>query len=310
MTSPLIGRFAPSPTGRMHAGNIFASLVAWLTAKSTGGSMVLRIEDLDPDRSKPEFSDALMKDYEALGLTWDAGPFFQSTRAEAYHDAYEQLAEACGIYPCFCTRADLACASAPHWGDKHVYPGTCSHLSTDEVAARKAAGREASFRVRVPQERIIFSDSVQGACSQMLDEECGDFIIRRKDGAFAYQLAVVIDDADQGVTSVVRGVDLLSSTPQQIFLQRTLRLPTPAYAHLPLLVAQSGRRLSKRDRDASLDEMLARYGTPAGVIGHIAYVCGLQEEDAPTTPEELLKGFKPSTLSALYQGIISIPWRA
>ncbi len=309
MTAPLVGRFAPSPTGRMHAGNIFAALLAWLIVRASGGEMVLRIEDLDPERSKPHFADAVQRDLEALGLTWDRGPFWQHDRTEAYEAAFETIVDACGAYPCFCTRADLAVASAPHLGDKHVYRGTCRSLSAEEVRERRGAGEVPAIRLRVPHERIAFDDIICGSYGQMLDEECGDFIVRRKDGAFAYQLAVGVDDAAQGVTSVTRGVDLLSSTPQQVFLQRALGLPEPVYAHLPLLVSEGGRRLSKRDGDASLDGMLARFGHPAGIIGHIAWIAGLQGEDAPATPEQLLEGFDISALPTLYAGRISIPWR-
>lgn len=308
MTGAPVGRFAPSPTGRMHAGNLAAALVAWLLVKSEGGSMVLRVEDLDQERSKAAYADALQRDLASLGLTWDAGPFFQSSRNEAYAAALDRLEREHRTYPCFCTRADLAASSAPHWGEKRVYPGICASLPQEEVRARRAAGQPAALRVEVPHERIAFQDAIQGAYGQVLDEECGDFIVRRKDGGFAYQLAVVVDDADQGVTSVTRGVDLLSSTPQQIFLQRALGLPEPAYAHLPLLASASGRRLSKRDADASLDEMLARFGTPAGVMGHIAHLLGIQGEDAPAMPEELLAGFSASRLRELHEGRIAIPW--
>lgn len=308
MTRPLVGRFAPSPTGRIHAGNIFASLVAWLIAKSTGGTMVLRIEDLDQDRSKQRYIDCVQRDFEALGLTWDAGPFFQSSRTEAYAEALRRLQQSCETYLCFCTRADLSSVSAPHWGDKHVYPGTCAALSPKEAQRRKDSGEASALRCRVPHQRIGFLDLIQGPYEQTLDEDCGDFIVRRKDGAFAYQLAVVVDDAAQGITSVTRGIDLLSSTPQQMFLQRMLGYESPSYAHVPLLVSSAGRRLSKRDRDASLDEMLVRFGTPEGVIGHIAFVTGLQKNDDPVTPEELLKGFTVEALASSYRDAVSIPW--
>ena len=304
-----VGRFAPSPTGRMHAGNIFAALIAWLIVKSEGGTMVLRVEDLDRERSKPAFADAVQRDFEALGLTWDEGPFFQRMRDEAYEAAFCRITGTHRVYPCFCTRADLAAASAPHFGDKHVYPGTCAHLSAENADQRRAAGDEAALRVAVPHEHIVFEDAIQGLYGQWLDADCGDFILRRKDGAFAYQLAVVVDDAEQGITSVTRGVDLVSSTPQQIFLQRALGFSQPEYAHVPLLVSESGRRLAKRDHDASLDEMLVRFGSSAGVIGHIAFVTGLIPEEEPLTPDDLLAGFSRVRARELFQGRISIPWR-
>lgn len=217
-SAPVVGRFAPSPTGRMHAGNVLAALTAWLVAKSQGGRIVLRIEDLDAERSKPVYIDAVQRDFEALGLTWDEGPYFQHDRTEAYRAAYDELRERGLVYPCFCTRADLHAASAPHRGEKPVYPGTCRHLSDGERAAR-AQQRMPAQRLIVPDREVAFVDQVQGSYAQNLAADCGDFLVQRSDGAFAYQLAVVVDDAAQGVTSVVRGVDLLCSTPQQLYLQ-------------------------------------------------------------------------------------------
>ena len=304
MSEKVIGRFAPSPTGRMHAGNIYAALVAWLIAKSQGGEIVLRIEDLDRERSKPEFIDAVQRDFEMLGLTWDHGPFFQHDRDEAYAAAFNSLVERGLVYPCYCTRADLHAASAPHRGEKLVYPGTCRSLSVDERAAREASGRKPAMRLIVPDEIISFRDTIQGEYSQNLEFDCGDFLIRRSDQAFAYQLAVVVDDAAQGVNCVVRGVDLLCSTPQQIYLQDLLGLPHPAYGHIPLLVAERDRRLSKRDHDASLDALLARFGSPEAIIGHIAGVVGLASTTEPTTPEQLLSCFSLKNL----HGRIQIAW--
>lgn len=305
---PVVGRFAPSPTGRMHAGNVFAALVAWLVAKSQGGRIVLRIEDLDVDRSKPEFIDAAQRDFETLGLTWDEGPYFQHGRTEAYRCAFDDLASRGLVYPCFCTRADLHAASAPHFGEKLVYPGTCRGLDETARAAR-ARERRPSFRLIVPEDTVCFEDQVQGSVSQNLARECGDFLVRRSDGLFAYQLAVVVDDAAQGVTSVVRGVDLLSSTPQQMYLQRLLGYSTPTYAHVPLFVSRTDRRLSKRDRDAALDELIARFRSPAGVIGHIAWVAGLIDADEPRMPEELLAEFDLASLADRFADVIQIPWR-
>lgn len=288
----------------MHAGNIYAALVAWLIAKSQGGEIVLRIEDLDRERSKPEFIDAVQRDFEMLGLTWDHGPFFQHDRDEAYAAAFNSLVERGLVYPCYCTRADLHAASAPHRGEKLVYPGTCRSLSVDERAAREASGRKPAMRLIVPDEIISFRDTIQGEYSQNLEFDCGDFLIRRSDQAFAYQLAVVVDDAAQGVNCVVRGVDLLCSTPQQIYLQDLLGLPHPAYGHIPLLVAERDRRLSKRDHDASLDALLARFGSPEAIIGHIAGVVGLASTTEPATPEQLLSCFSLKNL----HGRIQIAW--
>ena len=305
---PVVGRFAPSPTGRMHAGNIFAALMAWLISKSQDGSIVLRIEDLDRQRSKQHFIDDVQRDFESLGLTWDKGPYFQSTRHEAYQKAFDRLESQRLLYPCFCSRADLHAASAPHRGEKLVYAGTCRNLTPDQVKA-KCLEKNPAVRVIVPSKTFEIEDLVQGHYAQRLDEECGDFLVRRSDGAFAYQLAVVVDDAAQGVNSVVRGVDLLCSTPQQLFLQEALDLPHPEYAHVPLLVAEKDRRLSKRDHDASLDALLERFKTPEGIIGHIAWIAGLQPNDEPCTPEQLLSTFDCADLPTLFSENVQIQWR-
>lgn len=305
---PVVGRFAPSPTGRMHAGNIFAALMAWLIAKSQGGRIVLRIEDLDRQRSRREYIDGVQADFELLGLTWDVGPYFQQGREEAYRTAYQALKDRGLVYPCFCSRADLHAASAPHRGEKLVYPGTCRSL-TPEERARRAAEKDPAMRIVVPHRAYSLVDQTQGPYRQMLDEECGDFLIRRSDGAFAYQLAVVVDDAEQGVTSVVRGMDLLCSTPQQLYLQDLLGLPHPVYAHVPLLVAEKDRRLSKRDHDASLEALLARFGTPEGVIGHIAWLTGIRDEDEPATPEQLVDGFDVTHAAERFPDLVQIRWR-
>lgn len=307
-SAPVVGRFAPSPTGRMHAGNVFAALTAWLVAKSQGGRIVLRIEDLDAERSKPVYIDAVQRDLEALGLTWDEGPYFQHDRTEAYRAAYDELRERGLVYPCFCTRADLHAASAPHRGEKPVYPGICRHLSDGERAVR-AQQRMPAQRLIVPDREVAFVDQVQGSYAQNLAADCGDFLVQRSDGAFAYQLAVVVDDAAQGVTSVVRGVDLLCSTPQQLYLQELLGLPHPAYAHIPLLVAERDRRLSKRDRDAALDALLARFKTPEAVIGHIAGITGLAPTCDPATPEELLATFDLAALPTTFDDLVQVRWR-
>ena len=307
-SAPVVGRFAPSPTGRMHAGNVFAALTAWLVAKSQGGRIVLRIEDLDAERSKPVYIDAVQRDFEALGLTWDEGPYFQHDRTEAYRAAYDELRERGLVYPCFCTRADLHAASAPHRGEKPVYPGTCRHLSDGERAVR-AQQRMPAQRLIVPDREVAFVDQVQRSYAQNLVADCGDFLVQRSDGAFAYQLAVVVDDAAQGVTSVVRGVDLLCSTPQQLYLQELLGLPHPVYAHIPLLVAERDRRLSKRERDAALDALLARFKTPEAVIGHIAGITGLAPTCDPATPEELLATFDLAALPTTFDDLVQVRWR-
>lgn len=281
------GRFAPSPSGRMHAGNVFAALCAWLVAKLQGGSIVLRIEDLDSERSKKEHADQIMRDFELLGLTWDEGPFYQQSRDDVYQSAFEILAHYVEVYPCFCTRADLHAASAPHAGDKFVYPGTCRALAMNE-RANLLEVKPAAYRLHMPSRDVSFEDLFQGSVAFNLAEDCGDIVVRRFDGSFAYQLAVVVDDAAQGVTSIVRGVDLLDSSPQQRYIQELLGLPQVQYAHVPLIVAPDGRRLAKRNKDAALDALLDRYGTPQGVLGHVAYLAGLIEIDEPVSADKLL----------------------
>ena len=261
-----VGRFAPSPTGRMHAGNIFAALMSWLIVKSQDGAIILRIEDLDVERSRSSYADQVCRDFESLGLTWDEGPFYQHDRDEAYQNAYQRLVDSGIVYPCFCTRADLHAASAPHRGEKLVYPGICRNLTAQEVEER-SANRKPAYRVRVPHRVYELDDLVQGKYAQELESECGDFIIRRSDGLFAYQLAVVVDDAAQGVNCIVRGMDLLVSTPQQMFLQEQLGFEQCDYAHVPLMVGERDRRLSKRDRDAALDELLAVFSVGRHEIG-------------------------------------------
>lgn len=272
--------------------------------------MVLRVEDLDRERSKPRFVSDVQRDFESLGLTWDEGPYFQHDRDEAYRAAFDALAGRNLVYPCFCTRADLHAASAPHRGEKPVYPGTCRSLSADERSARAAAtGRVPAERLIVPDRVYGLDDLVQGPYTQNLARDCGDFLVRRSDGAFVYQLAVVVDDAEQGVNSVVRGMDLLCSTPQQIYLQELLGLPGAVYAHVPLIVGERDRRLSKRDRDAALDELLVRFKTPAGIIGHIAGLTGLAPSADPVTPEELLPLFSAGQLKSCFPDPIQIQWQ-
>lgn len=307
-TRQVKGRFAPSPTGRMHAGNIFAALCAWLVAKSQGGSIVLRIEDLDRDRSKPCYIDLVQSDFEMLGLTWDEGPYFQSDREEAYRAAFEEIREKALVYPCFCSRADLHAASAPHEGERYVYPRTCLGLS-DAERAERAEMRSPAMRLRVPDEDVFFEDALQGPVSENLALDGGDFVLRRFDGTFAYQLAVVVDDAAQGVNSVVRGVDLLSSCAQQMHLQDLLSLAHPQYAHIPLMVDDSGRRLAKRNRDAALDELLARFKTPEAVLGHIAGLTGLMPTCEPASAQDILDYRSGRDLRASLKDLRRITWK-
>lgn len=283
-----IGRFAPSPSGRMHLGNVFSAMLAWLSIRSCGGRLVLRIEDLDPDRCRPAYADTLKRDLEWLGLTWDTEQTPQSLRGEAYREMFSRLEERGLIYPCYCSRTELHAASAPHASDGTVlYAGTCRNLTPSERAAKTKAP---CWRVRVPDEDVSFTDGVQGEYTQNLAHGCGDFILRRADGVYAYQLAVVTDDAEAGVTQVVRGNDLLSSTPRQIWLQRQLGFPKPDYYHVPLLVAPDGRRLSKRERDLDMGALRERY-VPETLLGLLAHACGLLSHSEAVRADELAKEF-------------------
>lgn len=283
-----IGRFAPSPSGRMHLGNVFSAMLAWLSVKSCGGKLVLRIEDLDPDRCRPEYADTLKRDLEWLGLVWDEEQTPQSRRTEAYREMFSRLEERGLVYPCYCSRGELHAASAPHASDGTLlYAGTCRNLTPEQRAGKT---KPPCWRVKVPDETVFFTDGLQGDTQQDLAASCGDFIVRRADGVYAYQLAVVTDDADAGVTQVVRGRDLLSSTPRQIWLQRQLGLPEPAYYHVPLLLAPDGRRLSKRERDLDMGALRLRH-TPESLLGLLAHACGLLEYSVPISAAELAGDF-------------------
>ena len=289
------GRFAPSPTGRMHLGNVYAALLSWLSAKSKGGEWVLRIEDIDPGRSRQEFADRIMDDLEWLGLTWDGEVTYQSKRQDIYEHYFELLRKEGLLYPCFCSRADLLATQAPHESDgRVVYKGTCRDLNPADYPQ----GITPAWRIRVPDETIETTDGHYGAYRVHLPTEIGDFIVRRKDGAFAYQLVVVVDDLTMGITEVVRGRDLLLSTSQQLFLAQTLRylntekvFPEVSYAHFPLLMNEAGQRLSKRDK--SLDMGVLREQHSAGeIIGFIAHLAGITPTQHPITPQEWLPFFR------------------
>lgn len=280
----------------MHLGNIFAALVAWLSVRSAGGRMVLRVEDLDPRTQSGPWADLLLDDLRWLGLYWDEGPYYQRDRIDRYRAALETLRERAAVYPCFCTRAELHAASAPHASDgTPIYAGTCRGLTPDEVTER-AARRPPAQRLAVPDAddpagTISFTDRVYGPQREVLARECGDFLVQRSDGVFAYQLAVVVDDAEMGVTEVVRGHDLLGSSARQIYLQRLLGYPKPAYAHVPLLMAPDGRRLSKRDRDLDMEGLRERFGTPERLLGWLAGQTGLAPDTAPRSASELAELF-------------------
>lgn len=272
----------------MHLGNLFTALLAWLSARADGGEFVLRIEDLDPDRSRAEYAEAIRDDLRWLGLDWDREMPLQSRQTPVYAEQFERLRKRGLIYPCFCTRNELHAASAPHASDGTLlYAGTCRNLTPAQIASQT---RKPAWRIRVPEATISFRDGVFGAVTQNLATACGDFILRRSDGVYAYQLAVVCDDALGGITQVVRGCDLLPSTPRQIWLGRELGFVQPAYYHVPLLVAPDGRRLSKRERDLDMEHLRRRY-TPEQLTGRLAFLAGLRPEVSAVAPKELAHGF-------------------
>lgn len=282
------GRFAPSPTGRMHLGNVFSALLSWLSAKSQGGTWLLRIEDIDPQRSKQEYAELIMDDLHWLGLDWDEGPYYQSERGDIYEHYLKQLTDNGLTYPCYCTRADILATQAPHESDgRVVYKGTCRNLAPGVKTG------PAAIRMKVPSEGkgiLSFTDGHYGMQTIDLTTHCGDFIVRRKDGAWAYQLAVVVDDALMGINEVVRGCDLLLSSPQQIYLAQQLGFAPPHFTHLPLLCNKQGQRLSKRDQ--SLDMAALRTSnTPEEIIGILAHAAGLQQSNEPITAQELIGEF-------------------
>jgi glutamyl-tRNA synthetase len=299
---PLRGRFAPSPTGQLHLGNARTALLAWLDARAGGGVFVMRVEDLDRARVQPDAEARQLDELAWLGIDWDEGPdrggpfapYRQSERAERYDAAIARLLAAGRAFPCACSRADVArAASAPHDdGDpRWVYPGTCRDADPAEVTARAAAqGRAPAIRFAGRGEPIGFHDEVHGAVAP---DPAGvdDFVLRRADGTAAYQLAVVVDDAAMQVTRVVRGDDLLSSTPRQIALYRALELAPPAFAHVPLVVTPGGERLAKRTRPASLAALRARGVAPEVVVGALAASAGLLAAGQPATAAALVGGF-------------------
>ena len=280
-----VGRFAPTPSGRMHLGNVFAALIAWLSVRSKSGEMVLRMEDLDTQRTSGEFAQILRSDLLWLGLDWDRETLPQSQRSAVYDRYFEKMMDEGLLYPCYCTRSQLHSVNAPHLSDgTYVYPGTCRNLTNPP------AGRKPAWRVCVPDKVWSFTDRVQGAYSLNLHTDCGDMVVRRADGVYVYQLAVTVDDGEAGVTEVVRGMDLLSSAPRQMYLQELLGFSHPEYGHVPMLLAPDGRRLSKRDRDLDLGELRKRM-KPEQLIGNLAYAAGLTERFEPVSAGELAQHF-------------------
>jgi glutamyl-tRNA synthetase len=292
MSPPVRGRFAPSPTGRLHLGNARSALLGWLQAKALGGEFLLRIEDLDAARCRPAYADLLRRDLEWLGLPWDGVPLVQSERREVYEAALEQLARNGRLYPCFCTRAEVARAvAAPHGlsDEGPRYPGTCHALCAEEVRTRHGS-RAPALRFSPPPGEVGFEDALAGRFTQDVATVVGDFVVRRNDGVASYQLAVVVDDAASGITHVLRGEDLLSSTPRQLVLHQALALPPPHYAHVPLVLGEDGKRLAKREGAFALAE-LREAGVPGErVVGLLASWSGLGD-GRPVRPAELARGF-------------------
>lgn len=297
------GRLAPSPTGYLHLGNAWSFLLAWLACRSAGGTLVLRMEDLDPERSRPAFAAAIVDDLRWLGLDWDegpdrendTGPYVQSARHALYEAALNRLRAAGVVYPCYCTRKELrSLAGAPHptrespFGDGGAaYPGTCRTLSREERYAREREGRRACLRLRCPDAAVAFQDSVYGVRRFSPAQWGGDFALQRSDGVIAYQLAVVVDDGLMNITQVVRGADLLSSTPRQLLLFDLLGFPRPIYAHVPLLCDAEGFRLAKRHASLSLRCLREQGVPPEKILGFLAWKGGLRDRPETARPQEL-----------------------
>jgi glutamyl-tRNA synthetase len=288
------GRFAPSPTGTLHLGNLRTALLAWLFARSRDARFLVRMEDLDAGRVRERFYDEQLGDLAALGLDWDGPVVRQSERLAVYDEAVERLRAHGLVYECWCTRAEIReAASAPH-GDlpEGAYPGTCRRLTERERAKKRAAGRPPALRVRADAARVSFDDRVAGPVTGVVD----DFVVRRNDGAYAYNLAVVVDDAEQGVGEVVRGADLLESTPRQLWLGERLGLQAPGHAHVPLMVGADGARLAKRHGAVTLADRAALGEGPDEVRAMLAASVGLAEPGEPVTAAELVERFDPRAL--------------
>lgn len=305
------GRFAPSPSGRMHLGNVFTAVLSWLSVKSRGGEWLLRIEDLDPSRSKRCFSELIEDDLHWLGLDWDegglegkgeCGPYCQSERSVFYEEALDKLAAMGLTYPCYCTRNELMATNAPHLSDgRVVYAGTCrpERIEKGSVEGKKVR----ATRLRVADEAISFDDGLFGRTIVDLGSEVGDFVVRRGDGAWAYQLAVVVDDAMMGVTEVMRGCDLLQSAAQQIYLYRLLGYGAPRFVHVPLLCNSSGQRLSKRDGSLNM-EALRKDMRAEDILGEIGFLAGLTEQGKRANLHDLLEVYDENRLPKTEQIIV------
>lgn len=289
------GRFAPTPSGRLHLGNLRTALLAWLFARSAGSRFWIRVEDLDPALVCSPHSVGQLEDLAALGLDWDGPPVHQSQRRARYDDAIDRLFTAGLTYPCYCSRREIREATlAPHTMGRPegAYPGTCRSLSTAEQRRRTASGRRPAVRLRADPVPVTVKDRLAGPVTAVVD----DLVLRRGDGTPSYNLAVVVDDADQGVEEVVRGDDLLLSTPRQVYLARLLDLAVPAYVHAPMVLGPDGGRLAKRDGAVTLADRVALGETPAAVRSLLAASLGLAEPDEPVSPGDLVDRFHPDRL--------------
>ncbi len=285
---PAVGRFAPTPSGRMHLGNVFAALLSYLSVKQKGGIWLLRMEDLDTQRTRAEYAQLLREDLQWLGLTWDEETQPQSQRSRVYGRYFEQLRDQGLLYPCYCTRSQLHSVNAPHLSDgTYVYAGTCRNLTQAQRLAQK---RQPSWRVMVDDRTWTVEDWVQGTYTENLAADCGDFVVRRADGVYVYQLAVTVDDGEAGVTEVIRGWDLLSSAPRQMYLQSLWGFRHPSYGHIPMLMAEDGRRLSKRDQDLDMGALRSRM-KPGELIGGLAFASGLLDRYEAISAQELASVF-------------------
>ena len=290
--TPVVGRFAPTPSARLHLGNLMCALLAWLSAKSRGGKILLRVEDLDAARCPfmGENTKYMLDDLAWLGLDFDGEVLYQSRRADIYETYFKMLEGKGLIYPCYCSRAELHATTAPHLSDNTpIYDRRC--LLRAERGEHPPVGRKPSWRVKVPDAELGFIDGIKGEYRENLLRDCSDFVVRRADGVFAYQLAVVVDDALSGVSEVVRGNDLLFSTPRQMYLQQTLGFDTPSYYHIPLLTDAMGRRLSKRDGDGCMESVRAKYKDAGPVLGALAASLGLLPKPEAVTPADLVALF-------------------
>ncbi|AWP27022.1 MULTISPECIES: tRNA glutamyl-Q(34) synthetase GluQRS [Paenibacillus] len=303
--TPIRGRFAPTPSGKMHIGNALTALLGWLQIRSMNGQYILRIEDIDTQRSRQELTVEILRDLEWLGLDWDEGPgrdgdygpYHQAARQALYEREITKLQHNHLLYPCYCSRADITAASrAPHGiaSEGLRYPGTCRYLSEEEATIRKLR-KKPSLRMKVPQQRVSFIDGIAGAQSHLLSDG-GDFVVRRADDMISYQLAVVVDDALMDITHVLRGADLLDSTPRQLLLYQALGYEPPQFAHTPLMVDAEGRRLAKRTRGLSLSFLRGQGVKPERVIGWLAWTAGLLEKPEPVTPADLISLFDLSKI--------------